>query len=241
MNHDVCTSRQSGCPHTTLPEHTFARYGSPVVVPFLRIIEEEWEEVKDEKYNFFGVTLTNFINFFGKSDERSHLVDESLMSVFHAVATHSILMDGGDTLRADACMVAAFLASEWIGMGGRVPFLVAFARFNDSRIIPFAVFKKIDDFLEKRASTDERMVLFVASQVPCNCLLAHTVEAKKCKKGADKKRREMCCWCGKVELNVNLKCCARCQLRAYCSKKCQRNHWKAKHKSECHQRRKGSL
>jgi hypothetical protein len=148
--------------------------------------------------------------------------------VFHAAATQTLLTDGGGTLRAEACMVAAFLASEWIGMGGRDPFLEAFACCS---FLPAESAQRVDVFFDKPMSTHERTILFVTSQVPCDCLSAQAGEAKKSKKGAYSKRQRICSGCGKLELVVNVKFCVRCQLSVYCSKKCQRNHWKSEHMS----------
>ena len=40
-----------------------------------------------------------------------------------------------------------------------------------------------------------------------------------------------CQGCGKMELKM--KCCERCKSVFYCSRECQRGHWKLKHKKYC--------
>ncbi len=41
--------------------------------------------------------------------------------------------------------------------------------------------------------------------------------------------RTMCAWCSKTSSSV----CTRCKESKYCSKDCQKKHWKAGHKSVC--------
>ena len=43
-----------------------------------------------------------------------------------------------------------------------------------------------------------------------------------------------CAWCHKTDADsAKFKVCTRCRISAYCSAKCQRQHWKAAHKHEC--------
>ena len=45
--------------------------------------------------------------------------------------------------------------------------------------------------------------------------------------------RTICACCGKTKNEIKLMCCSRCRTFFYCSKECQKNHWRAGHKSDC--------
>lgn len=49
-----------------------------------------------------------------------------------------------------------------------------------------------------------------------------------------KKTPRMCAYCNKVEgIDENFKKCSACYLTTYCSKDCQKKHWKIVHKYKC--------
>lgn len=39
--------------------------------------------------------------------------------------------------------------------------------------------------------------------------------------------------CENCQIREGLKRCARCKLACYCSRECQKKHWKAGHKTNC--------
>ncbi len=51
------------------------------------------------------------------------------------------------------------------------------------------------------------------------------------------KSKERCFWCHELPAQgTELKMCTQCSLAVYCSKQCQRAHWRASHKEECEPR-----
>jgi len=142
-----------------------------------------------------------------------------IKSLFLAVGTNCILC--GDIELARQCASCANYFKAFIE-----------DIFQQSRSMSLETDKNI----ELSMADEHTLVRYFQKHIPCTCLDGKYKEVKSVKKLG---------WCGNPQCKIpdrmaersGMAFCDRCKRVNYCSRKCQKVHWRAGHKEQCEEMR----
>lgn len=152
-------------------------------------------------------------------EERKQLVDESQRLYAHWIQTHPQVLGDVKLSQVFFSLAAGAVLDGKIQMARHFCLCESECR----RWYNMAHLKNRDYDYEKDDENwqNNNLVSFIASKIPCQSL--HKLVARK----------EMCHGCHKLFCRKDLLDCSRCHKVQYCSKECQKGHWRHIHKQQC--------
>lgn len=167
----------------------------------------------------FTAKLWRLETFWSHFDHSRH-IDETMTSLCFSLATDATL-DGNYAAGRSFFLIGLFLR-EWNRLGGTA-FCQALHAIDDDTSL-----RRLTNAMKKTA-TDQGMILYLATHIPCSCLDVKAQQAAALPKMAK------CHYCGKQDEANKIQKCSGCKQAEYCSRKCQVADWKAGHKKYCKQ------
>jgi MYND finger len=203
------------CTHGSVGRDTVAfRERRAAIIEYMKLKNEALEEYRQKNDNdvhseWLRVEMSFFIDYWSKN---SQLADEILIKMAYAKATDYVIRGDYATARYD-CWFAANLE-----------LLRAKMSEDEEAMLQYAANYK-DLCLRNRTERDT--IVNLTKLIPCSCLKQVTKQAKKWQ------ATDRCQFCGVEGSQDKFLVCSACKVSGYCSRDCQRAHWKAGHKTAC--------